>query len=114
MDRLATIARTHGHADAKTYARMMGVEYIAFIRGVEAVTGLTANRWIEDFMMLDVRWMLLHTMLNVKVIATRCNFGQGDNLARTFRKRFGQSPLQFRASHRRVRTRVVNDIEIIT
>lgn len=112
VDILATLVRKHHHRPARFYAKQMGIDTTGFNHTVRILTGMPPGQWIAEFVMMDVRWLLLHTQISVDNIASMCNFGKGDSLARPFRKYTGLTPVEYRKKNRVVRTEVITHIEI--
>ncbi|MDL2212401.1 helix-turn-helix domain-containing protein [Bacteroides sp. OttesenSCG-928-J23] len=113
IDALASLIRKHHHKTARMYAQYMGLDFIQFIHTVSALTGMPAAQWINGFVMMDVRWLLLNTYTNIDGVGEMCGFGKGDSLARAFRKFSGMSPTEFRKKNRVVHTKIVTSIELL-
>ena len=113
MDNLAIAIRKNGSKPAVFYARLFGVPAPSFNHTVFTLSGLGAKEWIEGFVNLDAHWILLNTLKEVKEVSKLLGFGKGNGFARQFRRINGQSPEEFRKSHRVVHTRMVSSIEIL-
>jgi AraC family transcriptional regulator len=72
-----------------------------FSRVFKATTGITPHGYVMRCRTDAARSLLARGDLDLDEIAHRTGFADGPHLARRFRRRFGQSPAQFRATVRR-------------
>jgi AraC family transcriptional regulator len=72
-----------------------------FSRVFKASTGLTPHAYVMRCRTDAARSLLAKGNLGIDEIARRTGFADGPHLARRFRRRFGLSPVQFRAAARR-------------
>jgi transcriptional regulator GlxA family with amidase domain len=84
-------------ADAAQEAAMSGRH---FLRCFKLEMGCTPSEYLLQARLEMTRRLLSVTELPVDKIARRCGMGNGDNLARMFRKRWSISPTEYRSSRR--------------
>lgn len=63
---------------------------------VKSVSGKTAGQWIANFVIIEIKQLLLNTDLSVKEIATEMNFPNQSFLGKYFKHATGQSPSAYR------------------
>jgi transcriptional regulator GlxA family with amidase domain len=71
-----------------------------FARRFTAETGRSPGRHVEDLRLDAARRLLETSDLGVDVVAARCGFASREVLHRTFRRRLGVTPNQYRRSFR--------------
>jgi transcriptional regulator GlxA family with amidase domain len=71
-----------------------------FARRFTAETGRSPGRHVEDLRLDAARRLLEGSDLAVEVVAARCGFASREVLHRTFRRRLGVTPSQYRRSFR--------------
>ena len=86
--------------DAKDYAKKLAVSYKRLNSVCKELTGKTAKRFIDDYVILESKRQLSATALSVKEISYDCGFDEPTNFLKYFRKHTGQTPVQFRNKYR--------------
>lgn len=71
-----------------------------FLRCFKLEMGCTPSEYLLQARLEMTRGLLSVTELPIDKIARRCGMGNGDNLARMFRKRWSISPTEYRSSRR--------------
>ncbi len=69
-------------------------KYLSFI--CKQQSGKTANEWIREQLLEDIRYYLKQTDLSVKQIADQLSFPNPSFFSKYVREHFGMTPLQFR------------------
>lgn len=82
------------------YAKELKVtpKYLSHI--VSSVTGKNANKWISDYVIDEVKRMLVSSLCPVQTIAEKAGFTSGSVFCRYFRLHTGITPLQYRKQSR--------------
>ena len=62
----------------------------------KAHSGKTANEWIRDYVVEDIRYYLLHTSLSIKQICVKLGFPNPSFFGRYVKMHFGTSPSHLR------------------
>jgi AraC family transcriptional activator of pobA len=88
------------HHDARHYADALAVPPAALSRALSEVTGRGTKDLIVDRVMLEAARLLRYTELTVGEIAFRVGYGDQLYFSRAFKRRFGESPLAYRAQTR--------------
>lgn len=84
------------HLLIQDYAEMMGISPAILNRAVRKIIGKTAAEIIVDRLILQAKRLLIYTNLSNKEIAFSLNYTDPSYFTRTFRKKTGKSPSQFR------------------
>ena len=61
-------------------------------------SGKTANEWITEQVLEDIRYCLKQTDLNIKQICARLGFPNSSFFGKYVKDHFGMTPMQFRNS----------------
>jgi transcriptional regulator GlxA family with amidase domain len=77
-------------------AQRVGMSERHFVRRFSAETGTSPARYVSAVRIEAARRQLEHTADNVEAIADRCGFGTAETMRRTFTRRLGVSPDQYR------------------
>ncbi len=80
------------------YARRIGCSERSLARATEAVTGVTAKRFITQRVVLEAKRLLAHGSDPVSTIAARLGFDEATNFVKYFRRETGTTPMAFRTS----------------
>lgn len=59
------------------------------------ISGKTANVWIDEFVLLEAKTLLMHTNLTVQEISLKVGFSDQSCFGKFFRKHTGLSPRKF-------------------
>lgn len=78
------------------YADKLGITPKYLSETVKAVSRLTPNEWIEDYVMMECRVLLKNSTKNIKEISKEMNFPNQSFFGKFFKERTGISPLTFR------------------
>ena len=63
-------------------------------------SGKTANKWITEHVLEDIRYYLRHTDLSIKQVSNRLGFPNTSFFGKYVKEHFGLPPMQFRRSAR--------------
>ena len=91
------VARHHmEHRDIDFYALQMHLtpKYLSSL--IRSVTGRTATDWIASYIILEAKYSLKHTNMQVKEIAFSLHFNNQMDFYRYFRRHAGLSPKEYR------------------
>ena len=61
-------------------------------------TGKSANKWIDDAVLMEAKMLLKTPQLSVQQVAERLHFSDQSTFGKFFKKHIGLSPLEFRRS----------------
>lgn len=67
---------------------------------IKEVSSRSAKDWIVEYILLEIKYLLKNSILNIQEIAVRTNFSNQASLGRFFRKHTGMSPSEFRTLKR--------------
>lgn len=84
------------------YANALGCTEKTLTRAALAVAGTTAKAFIAGRVSLEAKRLLVHTTLQVAVIAVDLGFSDPSNFVKFFKRQTGCTPLEFRGSHERI------------
>lgn len=82
--------------NAKEYAGMMNISYKYLNEICKSVTGSTAKKFIDDFVILEIKRRLATSDLSVKELTYELGFDEPTNLLKYFKKHTLQTPSQFK------------------
>ncbi|HSD81337.1 MAG TPA: AraC family transcriptional regulator [Solirubrobacteraceae bacterium] len=85
------------HHDAAHYADALHVPPAALARALARATGRPTKELVTDRVMLEAARLLRFTGLTVGEVAYRVGFADPLYFSRAFKRRFGESPLAYRA-----------------
>lgn len=66
---------------------------------VKMVSGRTAREWINDAVLREMKYQLIHSGQSIKEIAYRLNFPSISFFGKFFKKQTGMSPTSYRRKH---------------
>lgn len=78
------------------YAAEMGISPKYLSETVKAVSNDTPNKWIDNYVVLELCSLLRNTTLNIKEITEKMNFPNQSFLGKYFKEHMGVSPSEFR------------------
>lgn len=78
------------------YANMLHVSPDHLNRAIKACSDKTAHDLIDEMLLMEAKVYLLHTKLTISEIAYKLQFADPSHFNRFFKKRSGETPLQFR------------------
>lgn len=99
--RLLEVRLTQGWAIAD-YARTLTVSERTLTRVCTAISGKPPARLVEARLLLEAKRLLAHSDLKAADIANHLGFDEPTNFSKFFRRLAGTTPLEFRASQRRM------------
>lgn len=82
--------------NAHDYARELGVSYKHLNRICKAVSGCTAKRFIDNYVVLEIKRRLATSSISVKELTYELGFDEPTNLVKYFKKHALVSPSHFR------------------
>ena len=82
--------------NAKKYARIMNISYKHLNEICRSVTGKTAKKFIDTYVILEIKRRLAISSASVKELTYQLGFDEPTNFVKYFKKHTGQSPSQFR------------------
>lgn len=88
------------HHDAAHYADRLGVPQAALSRALARSTGRSTKELVLDRVLLEAARLVRFTDLTVQQVALRTGFRDAFALSRAFKRRFGESPVAYRARAR--------------
>lgn len=78
------------------YAAEMGISPKYLSETVKAVSNDTPNKWIDNYVVLELCSLLRNTTLNIREITEKMNFPNQSFLGKYFKEHMGMSPSEFR------------------
>lgn len=94
--RLAVAKNFSKTRDAKVYAEEISISYKHLNEVCKGVVKVTAKSFIDSYVVLEAKRMLVSTSLSVKEIAFAIGFGEPTNFLKYFKKHTGLTPVEFR------------------
>ncbi|MEZ5102134.1 MAG: AraC family transcriptional regulator [Thermoleophilia bacterium] len=88
------------HHDAAHYAERLGVPQAALSRALVRATGRSTKELVLDRVLLEAARLVRFTDLTVQQVAQRTGYRDAFALSRAFKRRFGESPVAYRARAR--------------
>lgn len=82
--------------NAVDYAGMMKMSYKNLNTLCKAISGKTAKKYIDQYIILEIKRYLASTDIAIKKLAWDFGFDEPTNLVKYFKKHTGQSPSRFR------------------
>ena len=82
--------------DAKFYASEIFISYKHLNDVCKEVVNITAKSFIDSYVILEAKRMLVSTSFSVKEIAFTIGFGEPTNFLKYFKKHTGLTPVEFR------------------
>lgn len=89
-------ASTHQHRTVDSYAQELCItpKYLTTI--CKKHSGKTANEWIREQLLENIRYYLRHTDLSIKQVSDRLGFPNTSFFGKYVKEHFGLPPMQFR------------------
>jgi AraC family transcriptional regulator, transcriptional activator of pobA len=87
------------HSDIAYYAQRLAVSRVTLNKCVKAQFGITVSEMINEFILAEIKSLLLYTDLSVKEIAYELHFSAPNHLSRFFKTLTGLSPKDFRSAY---------------
>lgn len=76
IDLVANTVRLYGKREATAYAKILEVNYRHFDGAMRCMTGMSAHRWINEYLRLIACDLVVHTNFNFKAIGKILGFSQ--------------------------------------
>jgi len=93
---LADKVRWYGKREAKRYAQLMGAEYRHFDGAMRCLTGMTAHRWINEYLHLAACDLVAQTSFSFKKIGAIMGISSS-SFSQFFRAYEGMQPWEYRS-----------------
>lgn len=81
------------------YARKLGVSRISLNKCVKKQFGITTTQMIDEFVLFEVKSLLLNTLLNINEISGLMNFSEPNHLSRFFKQHTKFTPKNYRTTY---------------
>ena len=81
------------------YAQKLGISRITLNKIVKKQFGITCKEMIDDFMIYEIKSLLISTSLNINEIANQMNFSEANHLSRFFKHHTNLTPSQFKYTY---------------
>ena len=92
---------SRGQISLEEMASAMGMGRVPFFHKVRALTNKTPTELVRDIRLKHACILLKRTNINMSELASNIGFMTADNFIRTFKEKFGISPLEYRLKHRK-------------
>ena len=86
----------HQSRNAVDYANKIGISYKHLNEICKALSGKTAKVVIDEFIILEIKRLLVISDASIKQLAYQTGFDEPTNFVKFFKKHTGQSPALFR------------------
>ncbi|MGM9796193.1 MAG: helix-turn-helix domain-containing protein [Parabacteroides sp.] len=100
FEQFLQLLRTHcrEHHGVAFYASQLCIspQYLSML--LREQTGKSANKWIDDAVLMEAKMLLKTPQLSVQQVAEQLHFSDQSTFGKFFKKHIGQSPLEFRRS----------------
>jgi AraC family transcriptional activator of pobA len=84
--------------NAEDYAGMLGTSYRHLNQVCNGMTGMTAKKFIDNWLLLEIKKEIATSNISVKELAWKYGFSEPTNFVKYFQKREGVTPRRFRDS----------------
>ena len=78
------------------YAQQLNITPKYLSEAVKAISKITANQWIDNYVMLEIRVLLKNSTKSIKEITDELNFPNQSFLGKFFKEHMGVSPSDYR------------------
>ena len=92
---------SRGQISLEEMASAMGMGRVPFFHKVRDLTNKTPTELVRDIRLKHACILLKRTNINMSELAANIGFMTADNFIRTFKEKFGLSPLEYRLKHRK-------------
>jgi len=92
------LLREYGREGVFAKADMLLVSYKYLNDIIKKVSGKTVKAFIDDYVTMEIKRLLVSTSLSVKEISYKTGFEEPPNMVKFFKKNTGKTPLKFRQS----------------
>ena len=86
----------HEHMNLCDFAKLLNISYDYFQHKFKLLTGYSPQQFLMEQRLNAAREMLDNTQYNCTEIAYRCGFSTSAQFSSLFKKKFGDTPLQYR------------------
>ena len=90
---------SRGQISLEEMATAMGMGRVPFFHKVRDITNKTPAELVRDIRLKHACILLKRTNINMSELASNIGFMTADNFIRTFKEKFGLSPLEYRLKH---------------
>lgn len=81
------------------YSKKLSVSRITLNKCVKKQFGITSTEMIDEFVMFEIKSLLLYSKLNVNEIANLINFSEANHLTRFFKRHTKITPKEYRSNY---------------
>lgn len=79
------------------YSQKLGVSRVTLNKCVKSQFGITCSEMINEFLLFEIKSLLLYSRLNINEIAYLINFSEPNHLSRYFKRHTNMTPKKYRS-----------------
>ncbi len=81
------------------YAQRLGVSRVTLNKCVKKQFGITSSEMIDEFILFEIKSLLLYSKLNLNEIASLINFSEPNHLSRFFKRQTNMTPTEYKIAY---------------
>ena len=81
------------------YSQKLGVSRVTLNKYIKKQFGCTSSAMIDEFLLFEIKSLLLYTKLNINEITDLVNYSESNHLCRFFKKHTNATPKKFRNNY---------------
>jgi len=81
------------------YSQKLGVSRITLNKCIKKQFGLTSSEMIDEFLLFEIKSLLLYTKLNINEITDLVHFAESNHLSRFFKRHTNITPKEYRKNY---------------